>query len=225
MAQRKFSDTIDRLFQRCEWEKARKLLETQRAKQPENHWLLTQLGVTFYEQRKYTHALQLLLASLKIMDDCPLTLWNLAGTLDALGKHAEAVKIYTWLLESERSPKDHPCWESKQWADALRTDCVYRLGASFENLGKKKAADQWYRKYLDLLVIGADGTYSIEDVTRRIRGLRGPARHVSDGGAVRKALSSALPAPGTGRKKNQPRTPPRFDERGLLIGRRAAGKA
>ena len=42
-----FSDKINDLFRRRQWEKARELLEKEREKAPENHWLLTQLGVTF----------------------------------------------------------------------------------------------------------------------------------------------------------------------------------
>src|SRR5437867_3450047 len=100
MARRNFSDKIDDLFQRGQWEAARKQLEAERQKDPANHWLLTQLGVTFYEQERYEKALELFQASRELMANCPLTLWNLAGTLDALGKHSAAARIYTWLLEA-----------------------------------------------------------------------------------------------------------------------------
>jgi tetratricopeptide (TPR) repeat protein len=85
------SDRTNHLFQRRKWAQARKLLEKEKEKDPKSHWVLTQLAVTYYEQRKYAKALQLLLRSRKILPDCPLTLWNLAGTLDALGKHAHAI--------------------------------------------------------------------------------------------------------------------------------------
>ena len=84
MAKDKFGGRIDGLFARREWGEARRLLEKEREKSPDNHWVLTQLGVTFYEQHRYEEALAWLLASLKIVPDCPLTLWNLAGTLDAV---------------------------------------------------------------------------------------------------------------------------------------------
>src|SRR4051812_15417685 len=109
MAGERFSSAIDDLFRKGEWAKARRRLERERVKDPDNHWLLTQLGVTYYEQGQYADALPLFLASLKIVPDCPLTLWNLAGTLDALGKPADAVRIYTWLLDADVSPADDPC--------------------------------------------------------------------------------------------------------------------
>src|SRR5581483_5579402 len=119
---------------------ARKLLAGELAKEPDHHWLLTQIGVTLYEQRRYAEALRRFVAALEIVADCPLTLWNLAGTLDAMGKPAAAIPIYSWLLESDRSPADDACWESREWTDALKTDCVYRLGVCLQHLGKKDAA-------------------------------------------------------------------------------------
>src|SRR5438094_233377 len=86
MAPDKYKDKIGALLQRGAWEDARKLLERERERNPEDHWLLTQLGVTFYEQQHHDQALPLFQASLQIVPDCPLTLWNLAGTLDAIGK-------------------------------------------------------------------------------------------------------------------------------------------
>jgi hypothetical protein len=219
----KFSDKLNDLFRRCQWEKARQLLENEREKDPENHWVLTQLGVTFYEQKRYNEALQPFLTSYRIVADCPLTLWNLAGTLDALGKHKDAVKIYTWLLQTKRSPQDDPCWESKEWADALKTDTLFRLGCCFQSLGKRKKAEDCYRRYLNLVLIGGDGTYSVEEVTSRIRSLYN-GRNASAGGEVQKAVKSAIQLSGSKLRKGQRIAPPRFGKNEILVGQRAASK-
>jgi tetratricopeptide (TPR) repeat protein len=171
---------IDKLFKRGSWKDARRLLLRKLEDDPESHWLLTQLGVTFYEQRKYEKALKLFLASRKIVGDCPLTLWNLAGTLGALGKHAAAIRIYTGLLESKVTADDDPCWESKEWSDALKADCVYSLGVCFQRLGKKRKAEQCFRQYLDLLLTGIEGIYSVEDTARHIRELHGVSKNGSE---------------------------------------------
>ena len=181
---------IDDLLQRGDWEKARRLLQRERAADSDNHWVLTQLGVTFYEQRRYREALDWFSRSRKIVPDCPLTLWNLAGALDALGKHAAAIRIYRGLLKSNKSFEDDPCWESKQWTDQLKSDCVYRLGACFEHQGKNRAAEKSYRQYLDLLLLGTQGSYSLEDVTERIRRLHGKNAR----SALRKSVNATLQA-------------------------------
>src|SRR5262245_53861348 len=115
MARATFSDRINTLFEQEAWEEARRLLENKQAQDPESHWVLTQLGVTYYEERQYEEAKRLFEKSLKIVADCPLTLWNLAGALDALGKHSAAKRIYTWLLACKKSPEEDPCWESEEW--------------------------------------------------------------------------------------------------------------
>ena len=141
MAKKTFSDRINGLFRKSDWKTARKLLEDERENDPKSHWLLTQLGVTFYEQRRYRDSLQLFLASQRIKDDCPLTLWHLAGAYDAIGEHRKAIKTFSRLLQSKTSPEKDPCWESKQWTDKLKTNVVYRLGVCFQHLGENDLAE------------------------------------------------------------------------------------
>jgi tetratricopeptide (TPR) repeat protein len=192
MTKDNFSKKIYRLFEREEWRAARRLLERDLKQDPTNHWLLTQLGVTFYEQRRYREALKLFQESRAIVPDCPLTLWNLAGALDALGRHRAAIRILTWLLESKTSAEDDPCWESQEWTDALKADCVFSLGVAFERLGKKRKAEQCYRQFLDLLLSGIEATYSSEDVLRRIKGLHANGKNGVAGNALRKAVNATL---------------------------------
>jgi tetratricopeptide (TPR) repeat protein len=182
------------------------------------------LGVTYYEERKYKQALALFQASREIVDDCPLTLWNLAGTLDAIGRHSEALQFFAWLCESRTSPDDDPCWENKEWAESLRNDCIYRMGICFQNLGNKKEAERLYRQYLDLLLVGAHGIYSVDEVTRRIRGLHDKGEQAAMENHVRKSVSAAIRASGSTRKSLRRGLPPTFDTGDLSIGVRAASK-
>ncbi|MBY0525202.1 MAG: tetratricopeptide repeat protein [Gemmataceae bacterium] len=196
MDKRAMNRKIEDLFERSEFDQARKLIEKERKKAPDNHWLITQLGVADYEQHRYQDALKLFLRSLQMVPDCPLTLWNLAGTLDSLGKHRAAIQLYTWLLKNKTSPRRDPCWESKEWADALKADCVYRMGVCFQRLKKLETAEECYKQYLTLLCAGIVGSYSVEDVHRQMQPLRGQtdAAHVDR--ALRAAVESTLRASG-----------------------------
>jgi tetratricopeptide (TPR) repeat protein len=187
-----FSKRIADFFQEENWAEARALLKRELEKEPENHWLLTQLGVTYYEQQQYKAALKIFLESYKILDDCPLTLWNLAGTFDALGESKKAIAIYTWLLESAKSPADDPCWESKAWTDRLKTDCVFRLGVCFQKQGKRSVALDCFRQYLNLLSIGIDGMYTAEDALKRIHGLSDLHQEAGAAERIDEALRFAL---------------------------------
>jgi tetratricopeptide (TPR) repeat protein len=224
MAKLKPADRIEDLLQSGEWAAARSLLERERDKSPDDHRILTQLGTTFYELEEYEEALPLFLASLKLGACCPLTLWNLAGTLDALGKHREAAGIYTWLLECELSPDADPCWEAGEWADALKTDCVYRLADCLRQQGLEKAAEHCFRQYVELFLLGIDGSYPVEDALCQIRDLHGASRAGADGAELRNALKSTLRAAGGEPGKRRRNGPPTFDETALLAGHRAAAR-
>jgi tetratricopeptide (TPR) repeat protein len=114
-----------------------------------------------------------------------------------LGKHTAAIRIYTRLLKSNVSYRDDSCWESQEWTDRLKADCVYRLAACFEELGKKAKAEKCYREYLNLLLAGVDGIYPAHDVIERIRKLHGKR---NGNGAVmerRKAVRATLQTAGS----------------------------
>jgi len=202
---------IDGLIANEQWVKARALIEKELKHEPDSHWLLTQLGETYYEQRQYQKALGLLLKSLEIVADCPLTLWHLAGTLDALGYHTGALRIFTWLLECKKTPSDDPCWESTAWTDALKTDCVYGIGICLQHLARKDKAEACFRRYVDLLLAGAAGSYPIGDALDRIRGLgRGKPDAVES--ELRKTADWVLKTNG---KPPEPSGPPTLDRKKL----------
>ena len=53
---------------------------------PNDHWLLTRLGLTYYEERRYKQALKYELRALAEAPNCPLALWDYAGSLEMLGR-------------------------------------------------------------------------------------------------------------------------------------------
>jgi len=165
-------DEIETLLAEGAWEQARTHIESALLNAPDNHWLLTQLGVTYYEQHRYRESLEPFLKSLKIVRDCPLTLWNLAGAVDALGNSKTAIQIYTWLLKSKKSAADDPCWEGPEWTASLKTDCVYRLGLSFHRLENWSSSKECFHHYINLILAGMHGTYSIQEAAKYI--LEGP---------------------------------------------------
>ena len=189
MAPRTRNRRIEALLEQEKWDEARKLINKALADDPENHWLLTQLGVTYYEKRDYAESIRRFLSSLDIVSNCPLTLWNLAGALDAIGKPEAAVPIYAWLIRTNKSADDDPCWESKDWADALKTDCVYRLGLCFEHMNRRDSSEHCFRQYVNLLLAGMNGTYSMEDVARHIRDIHTAKKQTKN---VRQAIDSTL---------------------------------
>jgi tetratricopeptide (TPR) repeat protein len=189
MARRSIGARIDDLIQREKWPQARALIQSALRREPDSHWLLTQLAETHYEERQYAKALELLLKSKSIVPECPLTKWHLAGVLDALGRHDEALILFADLLSSKVTADDDPCWESADWADALKTDCVYSIGLCHRNGGDPAKAVQCFREYIRLLANGMPGSYAVDDVIRQLSALQ-PSSTQSRRVELRKAAQS-----------------------------------
>jgi hypothetical protein len=158
------------------------------------------------------------------MPNCPLTLWNLAGTLDSLERPADALKLYTWILLNKKSYTDDPCWENQEWSDALTTDCVYRLGVCFQHIGIKTKAKDYYRLYLDMLSIGFEGSYSINDVKSKLRDLLGKGRIRTVESEVSKALKASLQESANYSRKTRSNPLSKIDFREVVSCQRAASK-
>lgn len=163
---------IATLIEREKWTDARQAIQEALKTAPDDHWLLTRLSTTHYEQGDYPEALLWVEKAKALAPNCPLVLWDYAGTLDMLGREREAIAVYRSLLQ--RGPEaiaEDECGEGIEWARGLLTDCVYRAGRCFEDLGDRRRAATLYRSYRDLVDMGAPSIYPREDVVARLRKL------------------------------------------------------
>jgi tetratricopeptide (TPR) repeat protein len=167
---------VDQLFADEQWAAARALLEKELRKpgQKNDHWLLTRLSTTYYEEQNYPEALKWVEQAYKHAPNCPLVLWDLAGTLDALGRSADALAIYLKLLDRPIDAiAEDECGEGRAWAMGLLADCLYRAGLCAKHLGHGKLAISVFEAYLRALELGAVGIYSAEQAQAQIDELAG----------------------------------------------------
>jgi tetratricopeptide (TPR) repeat protein len=119
---------IEKAVQAEDWAAARSLIKTMLRPSPKDHWLLSRLALTYYEERQYERALYWEAMALQEAPYCPLAIWGHAGSLEMLGRSAEARVLYRWLLswgEEELAYGD--CGEGIRKARSLVTDCHYRI--------------------------------------------------------------------------------------------------
>lgn len=140
---------IEGLLASEDWTGARRAIRLKLRHAPENHWLLSRLALTYYEQRQYKKALDLDRRALRLAPSCPLALWGFAGSLEMLGLNAEAVVVYRRLIR--RGPVRlgrGACGEGIRWAGGLVADCWYRLGRILEAQSRPRLAMRAYQRHL-----------------------------------------------------------------------------
>src|ERR1700722_16479923 len=142
---------ISSYFEAENWTGARKVIKSQLKEAPNDHWLLTRLSTTYYEERDYKEALRWAKRAHEIVPDCPLVLWDLAGAYDMGGMPSEAIKYYERILKKgsrgiEAMAADE-CAEGPAWALSLVIDTIYRASLCLKKLGCKEAALELMKNY------------------------------------------------------------------------------
>lgn len=156
-----------------DWAGARKILFELKKVYKNDHWILSRISSTYYEDKKYKKALEYALKAKKLEPNCPLVLWDLAGALDMLEKELEAIKIWKSLLRKDINKLAHgPCGEGIRSAKSLKNDCRLNIGRSYEDIGRKKLALKYYQLHLDHRQQGIPCLESIKYVKNRMKQLK-----------------------------------------------------
>lgn len=163
------SKAIEKAIQAENWKEARQLILKKLRVNPESHWLLTRLGLTFYEERAYSVALKYETKALELNPLCPLVLWDYAGSLQMLGRHREALRAYKRITgRSLGSLADDECGEGRARARGLVVDCLYREALSHEKLGQHRLAIRAIRRHLKLRGPGCHSIYGAREIKREL---------------------------------------------------------
>ncbi|MDX2166831.1 MAG: tetratricopeptide repeat protein [Deltaproteobacteria bacterium] len=164
---------IEKSIRAGRWLTARKAIERALMIDPHNHWLLTRLGLTYYELRDYSAALRCSEQALVLNPKCPLALWDYAGTLQMLDRHREAIEVYRSLLRRGAKRIAHGrCGEGVARARGLIADCHYRLAESLTALGRADEALAAFTKHLDLRGPGCRSIYLLRTLNDPRRATR-----------------------------------------------------
>ncbi len=151
-----------------DWVAARRLIKAALRRAPKDHWLMSRLGLTYYEQRKYEQALHWEVMALQEAPYCPLAIWGYAGALEMLGRQGESLTLYRWLLSwGEKELAYGDCGEGIGRARSLMADCHYRIALIWEEKRQWKRALAEYGIYLSKRKDGWGSIYPIRDVKAR----------------------------------------------------------
>ncbi len=164
---------IDAAFDKEAWGEARRLLVHALKAEPDNHWLVTRLATTFYEERDYMRALEWSEKGARLAPKCPLVLWDHACTLDMMNHEEDAIQIWRTLIARgvERIAHDE-CGEGTRWAESLINDCRYRVALSSFDLGRRAEAMRSLQEHLAHRRPGLPSIYSLKEVRENQRKMR-----------------------------------------------------
>ena len=155
-----------------DWPAARRAIRAELRSDPTNHWLLTRLGLTYYEEKDYKQALECERRALAEAPDCPLVLWDYAGSLQMLGRGQDALKIYRRLIRrgiSEIAFDD--CGEGLAWARGLVADCYYRMAGYYRASRRPAMAIKSLTSHLTLRGPGCRSIYPLPMVRKELHKL------------------------------------------------------
>ena len=173
------SRQIESKIGRHDWAGARRLIRSGLRRQPDHHWLLARLSATYYAQYDYRRALRVSSKAFRLMPRCPLVLWDHAGALDMSGRKHEAIAIYRRLVgRGAAALATGECGEGLARARGLVSDCFYRLGLCYFDLGRPKLATRSFTRAFRMRGPGCHSIYPLAEARRTARRVQ-QVRHVA----------------------------------------------
>jgi len=163
---------IERLIKVEDWRAARRVIKEKLRSSPNDHWLLTRLGLTYYEERRYKQALEYQRLALAEAPNCPLVLWDYAGSLEMLDQAQAALRVYLRLVHRGiQVIAFGDCGEGLAWARGLIADCHYRMAHCYTALRRPKMAIKSFESHIALRGPGFRSIYSLADVREELHKL------------------------------------------------------
>ena len=164
---------IERAIAAEDWTGARRLIRKGLRRKRDDHWLLTRLSLTYYEQKQYQKSLQYVVEALQLAPYCPLAIWDYAGTLDMLKRKKRALQIYQWLISwGEDRIAYGECGEGIRSARSLIADCYYRIARIHEERRERQKALRAYKQHLRRRKPGVWSIYPLSQVRERYAALQ-----------------------------------------------------
>jgi predicted Zn-dependent protease len=161
---------IEKAISAAHWEEARRNIRAQLKRKPDNHWLLTRLSLTYYEQKQYRRALHYSVKALQHAPYCPLAIWDYAGTLNMLGRNGEALALYRWLISwGEDYLAYGECGEGLPAARSMIGDCYFRIAGILDDQRQLKRALKALDKYFSLRKRGVRSIYTMREAKGHYR--------------------------------------------------------
>jgi len=143
------SRRIERLMSEGRWTSARSRIVSALRKHPNDHFLLSCLSLTYYEQDQFTKALESSRRAIALKPKCPASLWEHAGNLSAVGRHKEAIACCRSVVRRSLDSLAYgECGDGLAYAKTISIDCRFQLGFLYYTVGDIRRGMFYTREYI-----------------------------------------------------------------------------
>jgi tetratricopeptide (TPR) repeat protein len=157
----------DRLCKGKKWEEARTILLNWLRDDPHNHWVLTNIGETYYEEKNYNKALEYEEQARREQSNCPLVLWDMIEALFALGRDEHAFQICKTIIHRGANRIAYgECGEGIRWARSLVNDCQYILGLIYASRDDFALASKYIKTHISKRNRNCVSIYNLREVKK-----------------------------------------------------------
>ncbi len=165
-----FNDLVNDFIMKEEWGMAKEILEKELDKNPEDHWIITQLSEVFYEMRNYDKALELSTKAIELAPECPLTMNDHALHLYIHEKDKEAIAIWDKMLKKGVEKIAYAeCGEGLRNTKSMLNDVRMRMGLSYFETGQKRKSLFYLNQHLNNRQRGLYSNFTKREVEKKIK--------------------------------------------------------
>ena len=139
-----------------------------------SHWELAERCGLMCDNQNFEKAYEYITEALKIKEDCPLSWWYLACTLEGLEEFNEAITVWEHIISFDTihiNFEENPCWESVEFKESLIIDSYYRVACTFLLIGEIENSKKRFEQFLDRKTTANDNgiksIYSFNDALRK----------------------------------------------------------
>jgi tetratricopeptide (TPR) repeat protein len=165
----KRNDKLDYYFRTENWKKARESIYFELLRKPQDHWLMTRLSMTYYEEYDYKNSLKISTEAFKIAPNCPLVLWDYAAALQMNKMGKDALIIWKKIItKGEYKIANDECGEGLKWARSLINDCRFRIGMYYVHEKKIKLGYRYLLQHLKVRKLRMGSIYNLKMIKKQI---------------------------------------------------------
>lgn len=165
---KEFSAKLNVLLGNEKWEEARKLIEKEIVKYPEEYFLHTSLAKVYFNLKSFDKAFNSALKAMDIEPNDPLVIYDYACTLYSLDKFNDAASEWNRIVKQDIGEiLNSEFGEGVKWVKSIVNDSRFRMALCYIELGNKIKALELINEHLQYRQRGIYSDFTKKQVIKK----------------------------------------------------------